>query len=121
MQQGSVMSEIYATEYYYSDGKKQVTIAKFLYDGERITYKICPDCNDAEIPGFDSGRADQYARKIIEFPLLRSRLRSRTLPEIFPELQPNSRDHFFQIPHDSTYFKFTDIHEEDDLPTKRSA
>ena len=115
------MSATYTTEYYYSDGRRQVTIAKFFFDGERITYRICPDCNDARIPGFDAERADQYARKLIDFPLLRSRLRSRTLPDIFPELTPNSRDHFFQIPHNSTFFKFTDIYLKDDQAPRRSA
>ena len=121
MRQGATMSATYTTEYYYSDGRRQVKIAKFFFDGERITYSICPDCNNAHIPGFDANQADQYARKLINFPLLRSRLRSRTLPDVFPELTPNSRDHFFQIPHNSTFFKFTDIHQEDDQPASRHA
>lgn len=99
----------YAIEYYYTDGKRKIDLAIFIFDGERISYELKYSGEPIKSPSFNPARLKEHLRSIIHLPIMRADLRARTMPGYFEPLRPNSIEHFRSIRHNTTYFKFSPI------------
>jgi len=97
----------WAIDYFFVDGGRRVKLATFFFDGRRIWYEIAYDGRCIDSPYFTAGKLSEQLQNIIELPLVRARLRARTMPGYFQQIQPNTMEHFRAISHDSTYYRFS--------------
>ncbi len=100
---------LYAIDYCFVDGTVSIKLATFFYDGKEIWYEICYDGPQISSPHFVHEDLRKQMHSIIRLPIMRSELRARTMPLYFKNLEPNSMDHFCNIRHDSTYYRFSSI------------
>lgn len=98
-------------DYYYYCDNRRARVATIIFDGRRISYELNPDLESMNLPECNPDRIEEHIEHIINLPLLRSELRSKTLPKLFRKIESNSLDHFLNIPHDTTYFRFSRIRE----------
>jgi hypothetical protein len=100
---------LYAIDYYFVDGKLRVKLATFFFDGKRIWYETAYNGGTVRSPHFVEEDLEEQLKNIIRLPLVRSELRERTMPWYFKRLKANTMDHFCNIRHDSTYYRFSSI------------
>jgi hypothetical protein len=75
---------------YYSEGEQEAPLAILVCSGDRIDYRLCED--SPAIP-FGLDERERIVRNLIELPLRVSRLRHKTMPQLFDELRPGSEEH----------------------------
>lgn len=102
----------HAMDYFYADGRRTVPIARLYHEGNRIWWDVLPGCAEVPFPGFCREKIVDHLRHIIHLPLLQAELRSRTVPDQFAPLRPQSLEHFIRIARDTTYFKFGPVRAE---------
>lgn len=109
----------YSTDYYFTDGRQEVLLATYYFDGKKIWYAIRYGGETIESPHFDPKKLPEHLDHIIHLPILRSRLRAKTLPFMFEEVQRNTLEHFRSIRHNSSYYKFSPIVKDDHAGSKK--
>jgi hypothetical protein len=102
----------HAMDYFYTDGRRTVPIARLFHEDSRITWEVLPGCAEVPFPGFCREKIVEHLQHIIHLPLLQSELRARTVPQQFHALAPHSLEHFYEIARDTTYFKFGPVRAE---------
>ena len=106
---GNTSPRIWAVDYSYVDGNTSVKLATFYFDGRKIWFEITYSGEAIDSDHFQAVGLRQQLRHLLELPLVRARLRERTMPWFFKRLESNSMEHFQAIPHDSTYYQFSPI------------
>ena len=96
-------------DYFYVEGNISIKLATFYFDGRRIWFEIAFDGEPINSDHFNADGLQQQLRHLQNLPLVRAKLRERTMPWFFKRLEPDSMEHFQAIAHDSTYYQFSPI------------
>lgn len=75
----------------YDSGEREIPLATLRRAGNRI---VCQVRDDISTMPFSPDRLAEIIDKLIELPLRVSRLRHKTMPKVFDEVEPGSREHF---------------------------
>jgi hypothetical protein len=94
----------------YRCGLDAIPLAVIRRSGERIEYLLCED--SPALP-FGAEERDRIVKTLIELPVRIASLRHRTMPELFDELEPGSREHFEQMLRDFGLFSTKPVEGED--------
>ncbi len=80
----------------------EIPLAELCRAGDHIDYRLCEDC--PALP-YGSDELEMIIEQIIELPLRISRLRHKTMPSLFDEVEPGSEAHFDLILRELGRFK----------------
>jgi len=86
----------------YETGGGEIPMAVLWSAGNRIAYRLCEDC--PAIP-YGSDELEMLIQQFIDLPVRISRLRHKTLPAMFDEIEPGSEEHFEMMLRDLGRFK----------------